>query len=129
MSSRPCGGIPVIFDISLPIAGNGRLHRQPGEPASRRLSVNTGCSYSVTWETQPASACRSQPADYLRLRPFIESNRLDAPLAALQGSVSPSIIGLEKNPAPGISRSGVEVALMRKLPLDPQDLLNRQDSL
>ena len=120
------GGLPVIFDISLPVAEM--------ENYSAGLQNNLGAAigehklyiFGHLGDGNLHVAVQVKPEDYLRLRPIVEQ-QVYAPLAAFQGSVSAEHgIGLEKKPYLHISRSDTELALMRNLKtaLDPQGILN-----
>ena len=120
------GGIPVIFDISLPIAEMDDYTANLGASLKAAIGEHRLFIFGHLGDGNLHICVQIQPADYLRLRPVIEQ-QVYAPLAAFQGSVSAEHgIGLEKKPYLHISRSEVEVALMRKLKtaLDPQGLLN-----
>ena len=118
-------GMPVVFDVSLPIAEMegyvsevvARLERE--WPAYRRFVFgHLGDGNLHVIATGPQS---------LDARHGIERCVYE-PLAARQGSVSAEHgIGLEKQPWLGQCRSSAELALMRRLKdaLDPQGILNR----
>jgi len=120
------GGLPVIFDISLPV--------EEMEKYSDGLRQNLGAAigehklfiFGHLGDGNLHVAVQVKPEDYLRLRPIVEQ-QVYAPLAAFQGSVSAEHgIGLEKKPYLHISRSEPELALMRSLKtaLDPKGILN-----
>jgi FAD/FMN-containing dehydrogenase len=118
-------GMPVVFDVSLPIAEMegyvaevvARLERE--WPQYRRFVFgHLGDGNLHVIATGPSS---------LEARHGIERCVYE-PLAARQGSVSAEHgIGLEKQPWLGQCRSPAELALMRKLKdaLDPKGILNR----
>jgi FAD/FMN-containing dehydrogenase len=118
-------GMPVVFDVSLPIAAMegyvaevvARLERE--WPTYRRFvfgHLGDGNLHVIV--TGPPSA---------EARHGIERCVYE-PLAARHGSVSAEHgIGLEKQPWLDQCRSPVELALMRRLKqaLDPKDILSR----
>ncbi|MEE4146183.1 MAG: FAD-binding oxidoreductase [Halieaceae bacterium] len=119
-------GLPVIFDISLPV----EEMQNYSEGLRRNLEAAIGehklYIFGHLGDGNLHVAVPVQPEDYLRLRPVIEQ-QVYAPLAAFQGSVSAEHgIGLEKKPYLHISRSEPELALMRSLKtaLDPRGILN-----
>ena len=120
------GGIPVVFDISLPIAEMDNYTTSLGPALAAAIGEHRLFIFGHLGDGNLHVIVQVRPEDYLRLRPVIEQ-QVYAPLAAFQGSVSAEHgIGLEKKPYLHISRSEVEVALMRSLKttLDPRGILN-----
>jgi FAD/FMN-containing dehydrogenase len=121
------GGLPVIFDISLPIAEMeayaARLKQAlPGEIGEdHRLFI-----FGHLGDGNLHVIVQVKPAAYLAARPKIEALVYEG-LRAFRGAVSAEHgIGLEKKAWLAVSRSENEVALMRalKLTLDPKNILN-----
>jgi len=120
------GGVPVIFDISLPIAEMDTYTANLGPALAAAIGAHRLFIFGHLGDGNLHVIVQVQAQDYLRLRPLIEQ-QVYAPLAAFQGSVSAEHgIGLEKKPYLHISRSAVELGLMRSLKnaLDPQGILN-----
>jgi FAD/FMN-containing dehydrogenase len=120
------GGLPIIFDISLPI------EEMDTYTSGLRDSLHDAIGDHHLWifghlgDGNLHVIVQVQPEDYLRLRPIVEQ-QVYAPLAAFQGSVSAEHgIGLEKKPWLHVSRSETELAVMRTLKdaLDPGHILN-----
>ena len=121
------GGLPVVFDISLPIAEmddyiNSLRAALPGAIGEKhRLFV-----FGHLGDGNLHVVVQVQPPDYMAARPKIES-LVYGGLKAFAGSVSAEHgIGLEKKPYLTISRNDNEIALMRtlKATLDPTGILN-----
>jgi FAD/FMN-containing dehydrogenase len=119
-------GAPVVFDVSLPSAGmeayieglRADLEAALGEHHLWVFGHLGDGNLHVVVQTADGRASAS--------RPTIESI-VYQPLAAIGGSVSAEHgIGLEKKPYLTLSRSGPELALMRRLKqaLDPTGILN-----
>ena len=120
------GGIPVTFDISLPIGEMENYTATLQDRMGGAIGEHKMWIFGHLGDGNLHVIVQVQPQDYLRLRPVIE-REVYAPLAAFQGSVSAEHgIGLEKKPYLGISRSGNELALMRtlKTALDSRGILN-----
>ena len=120
------GGIPVIFDISLPIAEMDSYTAALGKSLDAAIGKHRLFIFGHLGDGNLHVAVQVQAEDYMRLRPLIEK-QVYAPLAGFQGSVSAEHgIGLEKKPWLHISRSENELALMRSLKdaLDPRGILN-----
>ena len=120
------GGLPVVFDISLPIsemenfADNLRA-ALPGAIGDHKLWI-----FGHLGDGNLHVIVQVKPQDYLASRPKIEA-LVYTPLAAFRGSVSAEHgIGLEKKAYLKVSRSENEIALMRtlKTALDPKGILN-----
>jgi FAD/FMN-containing dehydrogenase len=120
------GGMPVVFDISLPLAAMenyvGALSRD----------LKTGIGEHRLWifghlgDGNLHVIVQVPPPDYMRLRPKIEA-LVYGPLGNFGGSISAEHgIGLEKKPYLPVCRSEGEIALMRalKVALDPDGILN-----
>jgi len=119
-------GLPVIFDISLPVEEMEKYSGDLRQNLDAAIGAHKLFIFGHLGDGNLHIAVLVQAEDYLRLRPTIEE-QVYAPLAAFQGSVSAEHgIGLEKKPYLHISRSEPELALMRSLKtaLDPQGILN-----
>jgi FAD/FMN-containing dehydrogenase len=119
-------GLPVIFDISLPVEEMEKYSNDLRQNLDAAIGAHKLFIFGHLGDGNLHIAVPVQAEDYLRLRPTIEQ-QVYAPLAAFQGSVSAEHgIGLEKKPYLHISRSEPELALMRSLKkaLDPQGILN-----
>ena len=119
-------GLPVIFDISLPVEEMEKYSSDLRQNLDAAIGAHQLFIFGHLGDGNLHIAVLVQAEDYLRLRPTIEE-QVYAPLAAFQGSVSAEHgIGLEKKPYLHISRSEPELALMRSLKtaLDPQGILN-----
>ncbi|ABD87645.1 FAD-binding oxidoreductase [Rhodopseudomonas palustris] len=120
------GGLPVVFDVSLPIAAmeayaEGLRATLEAEIGDHRLWI-----FGHLGDGNLHVVVQVKPQNYLALRPKIEA-LVYRPLAACRGSVSAEHgIGLEKKPYLHISRNAAEIALMRTLKsaLDPKGILN-----
>jgi FAD/FMN-containing dehydrogenase len=120
------GGMPVVFDISLPLLAMERYI----DDLSRDLAAGIGehrlWVFGHLGDGNLHVIVQVQPKDYMTLRPKIEA-LVYAPLGKLGGSVSAEHgIGLEKKPYLSVCRGEAEIALMRKLKsaLDPRGILN-----
>ena len=119
-------GLPVIFDISLPLEEMEKYSNDLRRNLDAAIGAHKLFIFGHLGDGNLHIAVPVQAEDYLRLRPTIEQ-QVYAPLAAFQGSVSAEHgIGLEKKSYLHISRSEPELALMRSLKtaLDPQGILN-----
>jgi FAD/FMN-containing dehydrogenase len=119
-------GLPVIFDISLPLEEMEKYSNDLRRNLDAAIGAHKLFIFGHLGDGNLHIAVPVQAEDYLRLRPTIEQ-QVYAPLAAFQGSVSAEHgIGLEKKSYLHISRSEPEMALMRSLKtaLDPQGILN-----
>jgi len=120
------GGIPVVFDVSLPIStmeGFVDTLREalPGEIGDHKLWV-----YGHMGDGNLHVNVQVKAQDYLAKRPKIEA-LVYRGVKECRGSVSAEHgIGLEKKPYLSISRNAVELSVMRaiKNALDPNNLLN-----
>jgi FAD/FMN-containing dehydrogenase len=120
------GGMPVVFDISLPLAAM----EQYVEGLNRDLSGGIGehrlWIFGHLGDGNLHVIVQVAPQDYMTLRPKIEE-LVYGPLGKFGGSVSAEHgIGLEKKPYLSLCRSEAEIALMRVLKnaLDPDCILN-----
>jgi FAD/FMN-containing dehydrogenase len=121
------GGLPVVFDVSLPIV------HMPNFIASLRdqLSGTIGADHKLfvfghLGDGNLHVIVQVAPAAYLDARPKIEA-LVYGGLRECAGSVSAEHgIGLEKKPWLAVSRNEAELALMRtiKRALDPSNILN-----
>jgi FAD/FMN-containing dehydrogenase len=120
------GGMPVVFDVSLPLAAM----EQYVEALSRDLKA--GIEQHKLWifghlgDGNLHVIVQVQAQDYMALRPKIEA-LVYGPLGNIGGSISAEHgIGLEKKPYLSVCRSEGEMALMRSLKnaLDPKGILN-----
>ncbi len=121
------GGLPVVFDISLPIGemenfADNLCATLPGAIGEHKLWI-----FGHLGDGNLHVIVQVKPQDYMASRPKIET-LVYSPLAAFRGSVSAEHgIGLEKKAYLKVSRSETEIALMRtlKAALDPRGILNR----
>ena len=120
------GGMPVVFDISLPLAAM----EQYVEALSRELKAGIGehrlWIFGHLGDGNLHVIVQVPPQEYMTLRPKIEA-LVYGPLGQFGGSVSAEHgIGLEKKPYLGVCRSEGEIAVMRalKTALDPDGVLN-----
>jgi FAD/FMN-containing dehydrogenase len=120
------GGMPVGFDISLPLAAM----EQYVDGLNRDLKAGIGehrvWIFGHLGDGNLHVVVQVQPQDYLTLRPKIEA-LVYGPIGNLGGSISAEHgIGLEKKPYLSVCRSESEIALMRALKkaLDPDGILN-----
>lgn len=120
------GGVPVVFDVSLPL---GAMEQYIEE---LRKNLEAGIGEHKLWifghlgDGNLHVIVQVQPDDFAALRPTIEAI-VYGPLGNLGGSISAEHgIGLEKKPYLSVCRSEGEVALMRtlKAALDPEGILN-----
>lgn len=120
------GGMPIVFDVSLPIRA------MEGYAATLRDALAAEIGEHKLWifghlgDGNLHVVVQVRPMDYLALRPKVEA-LVYGPLADCHGSMSAEHgVGLEKKPYLGLSRSAAEIALMQKLKaaLDPKGLLN-----
>lgn len=120
------GGMPVVFDISLPIENmeefvSALKRKLPYEVGPHKLWV-----YGHLGDGNLHVNVQIHPLEYFALRPKIESCVYHE-VKKFNGSVSAEHgIGLEKKPHLNISRNAAEINLMRmiKNALDPDRLLN-----
>ena len=120
------GGLPVVFDISLPIGEMERFASDLREALPKAIGEHKLFIFGHLGDGNLHVIVQVPPQAYLASRPKIEA-LVYAPLRAFRGSVSAEHgIGLEKKPFLGISRGENEIAVMRtiKAALDPKGILN-----
>ena len=120
------GGMPVTFDISLPLAAMEQYVEALGRDLSAGIGQHRLWIFGHLGDGNLHIIVQVPPQDYLTLRPKIETI-VYGPLGAFGGSVSAEHgIGLEKKPYLAVCRSESEVAVMRalKTALDPEGILN-----
>ena len=120
------GGMPVVFDVSLPLGAMEQYVK------GLRKNLEAGIGEHKLWifghlgDGNLHVIVQVQPENFATLRPKIEAF-VYGPLGNLGGSISAEHgIGLEKKPYLSVCRSEGEVALMRalKAALDPEGILN-----
>ena len=120
------GGVPMVFDISLPIRHMQAYTEQLRDALEPALGAHKLWVFGHLGDGNLHVAVQVAPQQLAAARARVEV-LVYGPLAAFQGSVSAEHgIGLEKKPYLPISRSAEELALMRTLKqaLDPKGLLN-----
>jgi FAD/FMN-containing dehydrogenase len=120
------GGMPVVFDISLPLAAMEQYVAALGRDLAAGIGEHRLWIFGHLGDGNLHVIVQVQPQDYMVLRPKIEAI-VYGPLGRLGGSVSAEHgIGLEKKPYLSVCRSEGEIALMRalKAALDPAGILN-----
>jgi FAD/FMN-containing dehydrogenase len=120
------GGMPVVFDISLPLAAMEGYVDALGRDLKAGIGEHKLWIFGHLGDGNLHVIVQVPPQDYMALRPKIEA-LVYAPLGKLGGSISAEHgIGLEKKPYLALCRSGAEIALMRtlKAALDPERILN-----
>ena len=120
------GGLPVLFDVSLPTGAMAGFADHLREALPRAIGAHKLWIFGHLGDGNLHVIVQVPPQDYAAARPKIEA-LVYAPLAACRGSVSAEHgIGLEKKPWLHLSRSAEEIALMRtlKAALDPKGILN-----
>jgi FAD/FMN-containing dehydrogenase len=119
-------GLPVIFDISLPIGEMDSYTRNLRTAMQTAIGAHPVFIFGHLGDGNLHIVVPTPPAEYMALRPKIEAVVYRG-LEAFRGSVSAEHgIGLEKKPWLSISRTPEEIALMHtiKQALDPLGLLN-----
>ncbi len=119
-------GLPIIFDISLPIAEMESYTAKLGPALTESIGAHELFVFGHLGDGNLHLVVPAPPAQYMAWRPKIEA-AVYGGLASFRGSVSAEHgIGLEKKPWLHISRTPEEIALMRTLKnaLDPNGLLN-----
>ncbi|MEJ6000163.1 FAD-binding oxidoreductase [Paucibacter soli] len=120
-------GMPLVYDISLPIGAMEAYTRELAAALSRLLGdAHRLWIFGHLGDGNLHLVVQLQPQAYTAARPQVDA-LVYAPLAALRGSVSAEHgIGLEKKPWLAHCRNDAELRLMRtlKTALDPQGLLN-----
>jgi FAD/FMN-containing dehydrogenase len=120
------GGMPVVFDISLPISAMEQYIADLKEELSAAIGDHKLWIFGHLGDGNLHVIVQVPLKDYLTLRPKIEA-LVYGPLGKIGGSVSAEHgIGLEKKPYLSICKSDGEIALMRalKAALDPKGILN-----
>jgi FAD/FMN-containing dehydrogenase len=120
------GGMPVVFDISLPLAAMEQYVDALGRDLKAGIGEHKLWIFGHLGDGNLHVIVQVLPQDYMTLRPKIEA-LVYAPLGKLGGSISAEHgIGLEKKPYLPLCRSEAEIALMRtlKAALDPDRILN-----
>jgi FAD/FMN-containing dehydrogenase len=120
------GGLPIVFDVSLPIAAMEGYADTLAETLTNEIGEHRLWIFGHLGDGNLHVVVQVKPMEYLALRPKVEA-LVYRPLAACHGSISAEHgIGLEKKPYLYVSRSAAEVALMRTLKsaLDPKGILN-----
>ena len=120
------GGMPVVFDISLPIDEMERYTENLRDALPAAIGEHKLWIFGHLGDGNLHVVVQIKPQNYLAMRPKIEA-LVYQPLAAFRGSVSAEHgIGLEKKPYLSVSRSETEIAIMRtiKTALDPKGILN-----
>ena len=120
------GGLPVVFDISLPIAAMEHYADTLRETLAAEIGEHKLWIFGHLGDGNLHVVVQVKPMEYLALRPKVEA-LVYGPLGACNGSVSAEHgIGLEKKPYLHLSRSPAELAVMKtlKTALDPKGLLN-----
>jgi len=120
------GGMPVIFDVSLPVGAMEAYTRALPGALQAAIGEHRLFIFGHLGDGNLHVIVQVSPEDHGRLRPRVEAV-VYGPLEAVGGSVSAEHgIGLEKKPWLALSRSPAELALMRtlKAALDPRGILN-----
>jgi FAD/FMN-containing dehydrogenase len=120
------GGMPVVFDISLPLAAMEQYVAVLGRELAAGIGEHRLWIFGHLGDGNLHVIVQVQPQDYMALRPKIEAI-VYGPLGRLGGSISAEHgIGLEKKSYLSVCRSEAEIALMRalKAALDPAGILN-----
>jgi FAD/FMN-containing dehydrogenase len=120
------GGMPVVFDISLPINAMEQYVATLSHDLQSTIGEHRLWIFGHLGDGNLHVIVQVQLKDYLALRPKIEAV-VYGPLGKLGGSISAEHgIGLEKKPYLSVCRSDTEMAVMRRLKtaLDPAGILN-----
>jgi FAD/FMN-containing dehydrogenase len=120
------GGLPIVFDISLPISEMENYTANLATSLPEAIGQHRLFIFGHLGDGNLHVVVQVQAQDYMAARPKVEA-LVYGGLAPFRGSVSAEHgIGLEKKPYLSVSRSEPEVALMRtiKQMLDPKKLLN-----
>ena len=120
------GGMPVVFDISLPLAAMEQYVDALGRDLKAGIGEHKLWIFGHLGDGNLHVIVQVLPQNYMALRPKIEA-LVYGPLGNLGGSISAEHgIGLEKKPYLPICRSEGEIAVMRalKAALDPDGILN-----
>ena len=120
------GGLPVLFDVSLPTAAMADFADHLRAALPRAIGAHRLWIFGHLGDGNLHVIVQVPAQDYAAARPKIEALVYE-PLAACGGSVSAEHgIGLEKKRWLRLCRSEAEIALMRtlKAALDPRGILN-----
>jgi FAD/FMN-containing dehydrogenase len=120
------GGMPVVFDISLPINAMEQYVAGLSKDLQSAIGDHKLWIFGHLGDGNLHVIVQVPLKDYLALRPKIEA-LVYGPLGRLGGSVSAEHgIGLEKKPYLSVCRNDSEIAVMRQLKtaLDPAGILN-----
>jgi FAD/FMN-containing dehydrogenase len=120
------GGMPVVFDISLPLEAMEQYVDSLSKALKAEIGEHRLWIFGHLGDGNLHVIVQVQLQNYLTLRPKIEA-LVYGPLGSSGGSISAEHgIGLEKKPYLSICRSEGEIALMRtlKAALDPDRILN-----
>ncbi len=120
------GGMPVVFDISLPVAAMEQYVATLDRELKAGIGEHRLWIFGHLGDGNLHVIVQVPPQNYVVLRPKIEA-LVYGPLGKLGGSISAEHgIGLEKKPYLPVCRSEGEIALMRalKAALDPDGVLN-----
>lgn len=121
------GGVPLVFDISLPIGEMEAYTQNLGDRLRSEIGEHELWIFGHLGDGNLHVIVQVKPQDYVVSRPKVEQ-LVYAPLAAFSGSISAEHgVGLEKKRYLKVSRNDNEIALMRalKAALDPKGILNR----
>lgn len=120
------GGMPVVFDISLPISAMEQYVASLSQDLQSAIGDHKLWIFGHLGDGNLHVIVQVQLKDYLALRPKIEA-LVYGPLGKFGGSISAEHgIGLEKKPYLSVCRSDSEIEVMRRLKtaLDPAGILN-----
>jgi FAD/FMN-containing dehydrogenase len=120
------GGMPVVFDISLPLGAMEYYVEVVGKELKAEIGAHKLWIFGHLGDGNLHVIVQVKPQDHAMLRPKIEAI-IYHPLGDLGGSISAEHgIGLEKKPYLSVCRSETEIAVMRalKAALDPDGVLN-----
>lgn len=120
------GGVPLIFDVSLPIARMERFVDDLRDGLAKEIGGHKLWVFGHAGDGNLHVIVQVKPEAYSAVRPKVEA-LVYGPLKSFRGSVSAEHgIGLEKKSWLSISRSETELAMMRilKAALDPKGVLN-----
>jgi FAD/FMN-containing dehydrogenase len=120
------GGMPVVFDISLPLAAMERYVEALGRDLTAGIGEHKLWIFGHLGDGNLHVIVQVAPQNYMTLRPTIEA-LVYGPLGQFGGSISAEHgVGLEKKPYLSVCRSKSEISLMQalKAALDPAGILN-----
>ncbi len=119
-------GLPIVFDVSLPISEMQQFASNLGQALPAAIGEHQLFIFGHLGDGNLHVIVTVKPVQYLSARPAVEK-LVYGGLESFGGSVSAEHgIGLEKKPYLSVSRNPNELALMRsiKQALDPLNLLN-----